>query len=83
MIRSFVEMVEEKIEKEVLLSIGIKFKDFNSMDSIVPESINTDGNIRIKGEWMDMIIPVGCEISYDEFEEEYTIKYNDMALYFS
>lgn len=83
MIRNFVEMVEEKIEKENLLTIGIECGDFNSMDSIIPDSINADSNIQIKGEWMDMIIPADCEISYDEFEEEHVIKYNNITLYFS
>lgn len=83
MVKNFVEMVNEKIENEDLLTIGMKYRDFNSTDSIVPDSINADSAIRIKGEWMDMIIPVGYEIAYDEFEGEYIIKYNDMTFYFS
>lgn len=83
MMKNFIEMVEEKIEEGSLLTIGITYSGFNSLDSIVPDSINADSGIHIKGEWLNMNIPANCEISYDDFDEEYIIKYEKVTLYFS
>lgn len=83
MMKNFIEMVNVRIENGDSLTIGIQYGDFGSFNSIVPDSISTDRNIHIKGEWLDMIIPKICEISYDEFEEEYIVKYDDITIYFS
>lgn len=83
MMKNFIEMVEEKIEEGSLLTIGITCGEFNLLDSIVPDSINADSGIHIKGEWMDMNIPTNCEISYNDFDEEYIIVYEEMTFYFS
>ena len=83
MITNFVEMVNVKIEEEDSLIICKKYGEFSDMNSIVPDSINVDDNIRIQGEWMDMVIPADCKIRYDEFEDEYIIEYSAMTLYFS
>lgn len=81
--KNFIEMINEKIENGDLLTIGTQYGKFNSFNSIVPDSISTDSNICIKGEWLEMIIPKSCDISYDEFEKEYIITYDDIILYFS
>ena len=83
MMKEFIEMVNEKIKNGDLLTIGIEFGKFNSLNSIFPESICADSNIHIKGEWENMILPKNCDIRYDEYEDEYIIKYGDMTLYFS
>ena len=83
MMKNFIEMVEEKIEEGELLTIGIKCGEFDLLDSIVPDSISVDRKIRIKGEWLDLNIPVNCEISYVDFDEEYIIVYEEMTFYFS
>ena len=57
MVKNFVEMVNEKIEEGVLLTIGMSYGEFNTLDSIVPDSINVDNGIHIKGEWITMNIP--------------------------
>ena len=83
MVTKFVEMVNCKIESDEFMSVCIKYGDFSIMDSIIPYFINDNNNIHIKGEWVDMIIPVTCEISYNECEEEYVVKYGDLTIYFS
>lgn len=84
MVTKFMEMVNRKIEGEEFLTVCMKYGDFSVMDSIIPYSINDNNNICIKGEeFMEMVIPANSEISYNECEEEYAVKYGESTLYFS
>lgn len=84
MVTKFMEMVNRKIESEEFLTVCMKYGDFSVMDSIIPYSINGNNNICIKcEEFMEMVIPANSEIVFDEYEEEYVIKYGESTLYFS
>ena len=82
MIKKFVEMINIKIEEEESLTIGMEYGSVTMFNSIIPDSINIDHGIYLKGEWLELHFPEDCEIEYDDFEEEYIIKYNDMFFYF-
>lgn len=81
--KNFVEMVNKKIEEENLLTICMKHGVIQIINSIIPDNINTDNGIHIKGEWLSLDISADCEITYDEFDDEFAIKCSDGTLYFS
>ena len=83
MMKNFVEMVNVKIEEEVLLTICIKCGNVNIMNSIVPYSINVENGIHIKGDWMNLDVPSDYEISYNEFDDEFTVECENMTIFFS
>lgn len=83
MMKNFMEMVNVKIEEESLLTIGMKCGNIHFINAIVPDSISISNGIHIKGEWMTLDIPADCKITYDEFDDEFTIVYENTILYFS
>ena len=83
MMEKFIEMLNDKIEKEELLTIGIQYGDYNDLDSVVLDSVFVDNKIHIKAGWRIITLAECYEFSYDEFEEEYIFKYKEMTFYFS
>lgn len=81
--KNFIEMVNERIENEDLLTIGIRCEENNDLDAVVPDSITVDSKIHIKAGWRNITLSDNCEFSYDEYEEEYIFKYKEMTYYFS
>lgn len=81
--KNFIEMVNVRIENGDLLSIDIRNGEIQDMDAVVPDSIIVDSKIKIKAGWRNIILPENFEFSYDEFEEEYIFKYDNVTYYFS
>ena len=81
--KNFIEMVNERIEKEDFLTIGMQHRDGNDFDSVVPDSIIVDSKIRIKAGWRVITLSANYEFSYNEIEEEYIFKYDNLTYYFS
>lgn len=84
--KNFIEMVNERIKNGDSLTIGGKLGDYDSLNSVVPYEIKitADSKIQIKTEdGGTMNIPKHSEFSYNEFDDEYTITYNNMTLYIS
>ena len=80
--KDFIEMVSETIKNEGSLTIGRELGEYHDIDSIIPCSITVDSKIHIQTETGgDVSIPKNSEISYNDFEEEYVIKYGDMTMY--
>jgi len=83
MVSKFTEMVNEKIEEESLLTIGINCGSSHIMEAIVPYTINTDSGIYIEGENFSLNITDDEEyvISYDEIEEDFIITQGNNVFY--
>ena len=81
--KNFIKMLNEKIEKEDLLTIGIKCGENNDLDAVIPESVIVDDKIHIKAGWRNINISRYCEFSYDEYEEEYIFRDKNITYYFS
>lgn len=86
MVSKIVEKVYEKIENGEKLYISINYGTDHLIGSIDPDTINTKGDvIYIEGDGFSFTITnkEGIDISYDDIEEEFIIKHENITYYLS
>jgi len=75
------EMVNHKLEEGKLLMVGVQANGTSFVDSVIPELlINNDECLYIEGDNLMLNIPKNkiSEVVFDEMEEEYIIKCENM-----
>lgn len=86
MVSKLVAAVESKITKKELLFISMECAGFQALNAIYPECILAEeGNIHIEGGKMilDLSNDVLYTITYNEDENEFTIKQDGVNYYIS
>lgn len=76
-------MIEEKIERDELLVVGIEYKCSNMMGSTSVTDYDFSNGIYIVGDNLTIDIVDGFTIKYDELENEFAIKQGETYFYLS
>lgn len=86
MVSKLIERINEKIEEEKLLVIGIRHDEVRELNTVIPEKIHTDEEgIHIEGE--NLILDISCgeshKVIYDEVEDQFIIQGESVTIYLS
>ena len=79
--KKLAEMVNQKLEEGKLLTVGIQSNGVSFVDTVIPESlIDDDECLYVEGD--NLILNISkeevAEVLFDELEEEYIIKCDNM-----
>jgi hypothetical protein len=83
MVKALELMMEEKIQNDELLIVGIEYKCSNMTGSTTISDYDFSNGIYIVGDNLTIAIADGFTIEHDELENEFAIKQGETYFYLS